>query len=84
MTIPDDCVVLSFASYRARTRSGVSRVGTAVYSFRRAARGGYYSVTRETAEDILSRKIPGVTKSRAPFGFKHWFSIGYRVPGEPC
>lgn len=62
-----DYAVLSFASHRARKRSGVASVGRAVYSFRRASKGGYYLVPSTVAADVLDREISGVSRLRAPY-----------------
>lgn len=69
MIIPTDSVILRCNSHRARTRAGLSRNPSviALYSFRRAATGGYYAVPPSLANSILSRKIPGVSKLRGPY-----------------
>lgn len=69
MIIPPDHVILRCNSHRARTRAGLSRNphSIALYSFRRGATGGFYAVPISIATDILSRKIPGVSKLRGPY-----------------
>jgi hypothetical protein len=60
--------VLRFGSHRARSRAIGRRSGIlAVWSWKRAAAGGFYALPDADAAGILQRGIPGVTRLRAPY-----------------
>lgn len=69
MIVPDTHVIVAFNSHRARGKSGVAHLPgcTAVYSFRRAAHGGYYCIPIELLPRIKAVCGSGVRVLRKPY-----------------
>lgn len=64
--------ILRFNSRRARLTAlrhlhSEGRVVVSLYSLKRFSTGGYSAVLHDAAKDVLSRKIPGVSRLRGPY-----------------